>query len=603
MATRELNITIKIGVDPDDPFSGIRKELEDLRSKLKEFSDSTNLISKSGIQAWESLGNSMADSIRGVSGLALLSEKLGKTEDSLRKLYASTKGNPQLEKEFFNVAKAAGFTERDVTKLNFQLNATSKIATIASASLKALSSIASFAFKTVIGPSIEAGIALEKQNAILKTLSGSEYPKLQSSIENTVRSSKGLTTQRELTEAANQAVKAGLSVDFISKNLSGLQKSSRLAGNDLSSSMQDAYNAINRGTGDFLQKNGAIFSDYSKEFNRINQSGISDAEKRIARERLLSSALSENSKLQNSYGEHTRTTSAILERFSEIIEGLKEKIGSMILEALRPVLTLFIDLFEYFTEGEDAAERLEVAGIILGSILTGIVAGLIAVGVQALITSGFTFSSLIPALIGMAAAGWAAIAPFLPFIAIGLAVAIVVAGLALIIRDLFKWMKGGKSVIGDFLGPFDLVKGKFDSLIETVISFKDRIIQFFTDLGPKIRKIISDLVPAGVLKFLGIAPDFKEPPTEVQDAIITKHGKVIHFHPDDNLVAVKDLGILGGSKAGNGKGISVNIANVTLGSGSTQKDAQMFGAYLEKELEKIALKIGLQSGLSPEGVA
>ncbi|AOP33410.1 hypothetical protein A0128_05855 [Leptospira tipperaryensis] len=603
MAARELNITIKIGVDPDDPFSGIRKELEDLRSKLKEFSDSTNFISESGIKAWESLGSSMADSIRGMSGLALLSERLGTTEGSLRKLYASTKGNPQLEKEFFNVAKAAGFTEKDVAKLNFQLNATSKIAAFASASLKTLSSIGSFAFKTVIGPFLEAGIALEKQNEVLKTLSGSAYPGLQSSIENTIRSSKGLATQNDLTEAANQAIKAGASVDFISKNLSGLQKTSRLAGNDLSSSMKEAFEAINDGNGEFLKKNGALFSDYSQEFNRINQSGMSAADKRIAREKLISSALNENSKLQNSYGQHVRTTSAILDRFSGTIQNLKEKFGLLILDALNPILNLFVDLFEYFTEGEEAADRLEVACIVLGSVLSGIVAALIAVGVNMLITSGFTFASMIPALIGMATAGWAAIAPWLPFIAIGVVVAVVLGGIVLIIRDLFKWMKGGKSVIGDFLDVFGLIKAKFDNLMDTVRSFKDGIFQFFSDLGPKIRQLISDMVPAGVLKFLGIAPEIKEPPTTVQDAIITKHGKVIQFHPDDNIVAVKDLGILGGSKAGSGKGISVNIANVTLGSGSTQKDAQMFGAYLEKELEKIALRIGLQSGLSPEGAA
>ncbi|PJZ53178.1 LIC12611 family phage tail protein [Leptospira adleri] len=603
MAARELNVTIKIGVDPDDPFSGIRKELDDLRSKLKEFSDSANLVSESGIRAWESLGASMADSVRGMSGLALLSERLGTTEGSLRKLYASAKGNPQLEKEFFNVAKAAGFTEKDVAKLNFQLSASSKIAAAASASFRILSSIASSAFRTVIGPSLEAGIALEKQNEVLKTLSGTEYPKLQSSIENAVRGSKGLSNQRELTEAANQAVKAGLSVDFISKNLSGLQKSSRLAGNDLSSSMQDAYTAINEGNGEFLKKNGVLFSDYTQEFERINQSGISAADKRLAREKLLSSALSENSKLQNSYGEHVRTTSALVDRFNGTIEILKEKLGSLILDALNPVLRLFVDLFEYFTIGEEAVGRLEVAGIVLGSILAGIVAALIAAGVQMLITSGFTFASLIPALIGMAAAGWAAIAPWLPFIAIGIAVALVIGGITFVIRDLFKWMKGGKSVIGDFLQFIDPLIQKFNTLLDTVRSFKDKIIQFFSDLGSKIRKMISDIVPAGVLKFLGIAPEVKEPPTQVQDAIITKHGKVIQFHPDDNLVAVKDLGILGGSKSGNGKGISVNIANVTLGSGSTQKDAQMFGAYLEKELEKIALKIGLQSGLSPEGAA
>lgn len=120
----------------------------------------------------------------------------------------------------------------------------------------------------------------------------------------------------------------------------------------------------------------------------------------------------------------------------------------------------------------------------------------------------------------------------------------------------------------------------------------------FKDIGPKIKEAFSGILPSGIFNFG--KPGKADNVTNVHDAIITKSGKVIHTHPDDNLVAVKDLGSLGRSKSSGG--IVVNIANVVLGAGSPSENAHIFAEYLERELEKIAIKIGLGSGLSPEAM-
>lgn len=61
--------------------------------------------------------------------------------------------------------------------------------------------------------------------------------------------------------------------------------------------------------------------------------------------------------------------------------------------------------------------------------------------------AGVIAVALTPALWGMATAAWAAIAPFLPFIAL-------IAGLALVIDDLIVYIQGGESALGDFWGMF-----------------------------------------------------------------------------------------------------------------------------------------------------
>lgn len=61
--------------------------------------------------------------------------------------------------------------------------------------------------------------------------------------------------------------------------------------------------------------------------------------------------------------------------------------------------------------------------------------------------AGVIAVALTPALWGMATAAWAAIAPFLPFIAL-------IAGLALVIDDLIVYIQGGESALGDFWAMF-----------------------------------------------------------------------------------------------------------------------------------------------------
>ncbi|MBM9579800.1 hypothetical protein JWG45_21875, partial [Leptospira sp. 201903070] len=190
---------------------------------------------------------------------------------------------------------------------------------------------------------------------------------------------------------------------------------------------------------------------YTKEFNQINNSAMTEVSKRLAREKLISTALKENSTLQDAYGSHLKSASAIFQAYNQRMGDLKEIFGKVLLDGMKPFLSMFVSILEYFTVGEDSVNRVKGGLIIFGAVFTGV---LVAITAKMIAASAATAGGMIPALYGMATAGWAAIAPWLPFIAIGAAVAATIAAIVLIVDDLLVWMDGGESIIGDFLGPF-----------------------------------------------------------------------------------------------------------------------------------------------------
>ncbi|MCH1911782.1 hypothetical protein L9Z17_07665 [Leptospira noguchii] len=208
---------------------------------------------------------------------------------------------------------------------------------------------------------------------------------------------------------------------------------------------------------------------------------------------------------------------------------LTEIFGKILLEGMKPFLSTFVSILEYFTVGEDSVNRVKGALVIFGSVFTGV---LVAIAAKMVVAASATAGGMIPALYGMAVAGWAAIAPWLPFIAIGAAVAATIAAIVLIVDDLLVWMDGGESIIGDFLGPFkdfDIKKlfgqafdylinlakkyGKFlimalfpistlyfyfDEIVEWFKSLPEIIENLFKGIGPKIKEAFSGILPSGI---------------------------------------------------------------------------------------------------------
>lgn len=105
----------------------------------------------------------------------------------------------------------------------------------------------------------------------------------------------------------------------------------------------------------------------------------------------------------------------------------------------------------------------------------------------------------IPAIINMGIALWTALAPILPIV---LAVVAAIAGIALVIEDIMKWVNGEDSVAELLFGDFETFKNNFlagwekikSSLAPYIETFKNTIsiiYDYFKAIGNLIRAILS----------------------------------------------------------------------------------------------------------------
>lgn len=100
--------------------------------------------------------------------------------------------------------------------------------------------------------------------------------------------------------------------------------------------------------------------------------------------------------------------------------------------------------------------------------------------------SGVAIPMLTTALWGMATAAWAAIAPFIPFIAAAVA-------LGLVIDDLWTYFNGGESVIGDLVQQFPVLGEVLEGAKEMVLGLLDTLKLLFTNPSQFMDNLISEL--------------------------------------------------------------------------------------------------------------
>lgn len=90
------------------------------------------------------------------------------------------------------------------------------------------------------------------------------------------------------------------------------------------------------------------------------------------------------------------------------------------------------------------------------------------------ILAGVAIPALTASLWSMATAAWAAIAPFAPFIAAAVA-------LALVIEDLWNYFTGGESVIGDLVAKFPALGAVLENMKESVLGAWEALKLLFSD--------------------------------------------------------------------------------------------------------------------------
>jgi hypothetical protein len=444
--------------------------------------------------------------------------------------------------------------------------------------------------------------------------------------------SKGISSEGELLTAANAALKYGASIDFVGESMTGLQQLSRVTGEDIATTMQKAQESITSGRVGFLKSN-AIFADSIEDFKAIG-AGFDEISKK-KREALILNVLQEKANdLQQQYNVYANSAAGLQDRLNTATGDFKENLGAVISKGIVPLLRLFLPLIEYFTDAENGASRLQIALIALAPVIGTILAG---------------------ALYSVAAAGWAMIAPFAPFIAIALGVGAVIAGLTLLIEDFLTWMEGGDSVIGDFFGPFvdfkdkikkgidqgmQFIKKSFMSLIDfakkmgkflimamfpiSVLFFywdeinaflggiPDKVIEKFKELGSNLKEFLKGLLPDWAIQLINrTTGDGQQSSgnsagvTNVNDAIITKTGEVVQTHPEDNIFITKSSqgfappgsGMGGGSSSVN---IQSLVGNITIQVTGGSEAGQAIKVAVMEALDDLANNIYRnQLGLQP----
>jgi len=374
---------------------------------------------------------------------------------------------PEVLRKIVGVFEFKDKASKDVEKVNDSMDAGTESAMSMQDALVALGGAAVIAALTALASaSLEAYTALEEQQVRLKNLADKHYPELKASMDEAIAASQGLTAEGDMSEAINSASKYGASVDLLKGTMGNMQKLAAIAGDDLSSVMQGMAQDVNTGSTRFLKQN-AILSKHIDEFRKLG-SGYDEATKKKRELFIVSVMQKEQLKIQQQYNATMETTAAMLKVSESQWGNVKERIGEVVAIAFKPLLKIANQVLRFLGETEEGLVMLKLAISVLIPVI----------GV-----------ALVFALKAAAVAAWAFIAPFLPFIAIGIGVIALITAIILVVQDLITFFQGGESVIGDVI---ENIKQWFYGLLESVGEIVDGIIAFFANIPKAIGKFISD---------------------------------------------------------------------------------------------------------------
>jgi hypothetical protein len=183
--------------------------------------------------------------------------------------------------------------------------------------------------KNFITESISLAANLDTQKFRLKALADEEYPALKKAIDETVDASKGIATEGELLEAANQALKFGASVGFVKDNLADVQKLSQIVGDNTTEMMQKMTLFVNTGMSRSM-RTIPIMNKHLKEFKALQK--VTGDEGKRQRQMLVTAIFQkEQLALQKKYNEYLNTTGANLQRIKTWWHEIKEAFGEIMI--------------------------------------------------------------------------------------------------------------------------------------------------------------------------------------------------------------------------------------------------------------------------------
>ncbi|PSZ18171.1 hypothetical protein [Escherichia sp. 4726-5] len=183
--------------------------------------------------------------------------------------------------------------------------------------------------------------------------------------------------------------------------------------------------------------------------------GRKELERRIALQKTLGVLNEKDAAQLKNFKSAQDDLSAIFSRFADVL-------AMTVVPALELLIDVTISVIKWAQEHK--------------GVLMGVFGALAFVAIPALTT----------ALWGMARAALAAVIPFLPLIAVAVA-------LALVIDDLCNYFTGGESVIGDLVAKFPLLKSALDDAKESVIGAWEALKLLFSDPSQFMDVLVAEL--------------------------------------------------------------------------------------------------------------
>ncbi len=198
----------------------------------------------------------------------------------------------------------------------------------------------------------------------------------------------------------------------------------------------------------------------------------------------------------------------------------------------------------------------------------------------------------VPALFSLAAAGWAAIAPFLiaaaPFIAIGLAAATAGVAIALVVEDIIAFANGQDSLLGAMIEKWDIFGGVVGDIIDGI---SDGISGLFEVIG-RFGAFIVDKLSDPLSMFDGLLDKFSEIKSFItfSDEPDIARGQQMIGAASSSPLDSQTSSSIQNSTSNTSKSVSVQVGDLTIQTQATDSGgiARTIGGSLEDQLRAVS---------------
>ena len=452
----------------------------------------------------------------------------------------AAEGIEELDSAIDDTIETAEELDSGVEELDETLEDTTESAAGLGEGLKALAAAAVVGAIISIGSTaLDAFAELEKGRVILQNMSGKDFPALHAAVNTAAAASKGLRAEGDFLEAANTMRKWGNSTEFVTKSMGAVQRMVDSTGGNLNLTLTMMSRSISIGSDRFFRLNQSLVK-YAGGFKALG-AGTGMLIRQQREQFILNALQNEAVVINDNYSRFLGTTAAQLQIQATQTGNVQERVGELLNKAYLPLMKILGKVILFFGDTTAGLTLLTIAVAILTPIIgvifiaaikaaiTSTLAlisaqlglnlsfGAMTLAISGAITSTLTMiaaqGGLIPALFAGAAAGWAFIAPWLPFIAMAVLVGLAIAGLILFVEDLWTFLNGGESIMGDLVAT---ISTHWDFIKDIFFGAIDEIIEFVKIWGPRILTLLFpvaglffffDEIKAFALKVVGFVMD------------------------------------------------------------------------------------------------